>query len=258
MSFAPTRSVIGAWLSGLVLSGCGGVPDETGVDPAGVEDLGTQESALDCAGASVTSLNMGVVSSWGGTLSTGSGTWSVVYPANGIILEYYVDGVLRGTQPILGDANRSGTWSFNDSPVACGSHTFEVRGYPAVFDSATPAPGRCTTGAMTKSTPFSEACPTAAWSCSRTSTTTITCNASGSGGTGGPYTAFWSETEENFDTGAVYQTGWYQGPLTNTFYCPQKTSIQYPYNGDLEIKLKTRDANGLESAVLTRSYICVF
>ncbi|HEX5744743.1 MAG TPA: hypothetical protein VFZ09_00790 [Archangium sp.] len=258
MRFDPTRSVVGALLSGLVLSGCGGIPGETGLEPAGAEALGTQESALDCAGAAVTSLNMGVVSSWGGTLSTGSGTWSVVYPANGIILEYYVDGVLRGTQPILGDANRSGTWTFNDSPVACGSHTFEVRGYPAVFDSATPAPGRCTTGSMVKSTTFSEACPTAAWSCSRTSTTTITCTASGSGGTGGPFTAFWSEIEENNDTGAVYQTGWYQGPLTNSFFCPQKTNIQYPYNGDLTIKLKMRDANGLESAVLSRSYICVF
>ncbi|WPB82381.1 hypothetical protein KYC5002_25090 [Archangium violaceum] len=245
-------------LSGLVLSGCGGVPDESGLAPAAEETLGAQESALDCAGASVTSLNLGTVGSWGGVLSTSSATWSVAYPANGIILEYYVDGVLRGTQPIQGDANRSGTWTFNDSPLACGSHTFQVKGYPAVFESGTPAPGRCTTGSMTKSTTFSEACPTAAWSCSRTTTTTIKCTASGSGGTGGPFTALWSEVEENHDTGGVYQTGWYQGPLTHTFFCPQKTSIQFPYNGSLDISLKTRDANGLESAVLTRSYICVF
>ncbi|HYO72168.1 MAG TPA: hypothetical protein VEU33_39455 [Archangium sp.] len=252
MSWKKTRLPLCSLVSGLMLAACGGAPDETGVDPAGAEALGTQESALDCAGASVTSLNTGVVSSWGGVLSTGSGTWSVAYPANGIILEYYVDGVLRGTQPILGDANRSGAWSFNDSPVACGTHTFEVRGYPAVFDSATSAPGRCTTGSTTRTSSFTQGCPTATLTCTHASNT-ISCTGSGSGGEGGPYVSLWREGIQA-DWGSNY-SDWEEGSNSFSLFCIPASTRDNFYRQF--IYYKVRDASGMESPVRTYSRLCL-
>jgi hypothetical protein len=252
MPWKTTRLPLCSLVSGLMLAACGGVPDETGLDLAGAEALGTQESALDCAGASVSSLNLGVVSSWGGVLSTGSGTWSVVYPANGIILEHYVDGALRGTQPILGDSNRSGTWTFNDSPISCGTHTFEVRGYPAIFDSATPAPGRCTTGSTTRTSSFTQGCPTATLSCSQVSTS-INCTGSGSGGEGGPYVSLWREGVQT-DSGMNY-TDWEVGSSTYGVFCIPATTRDEFYRQ--YIYYKVRDASGVESPVRTYSRLCV-
>ncbi|HEX5744744.1 MAG TPA: hypothetical protein VFZ09_00795 [Archangium sp.] len=251
MSWKTIRLPLCSLVSGLMMTACGGATDEAGLEPAGAEALGTQESALDCAGAAVTSLDTGVVSSWGGTLSTGSGTWSVVYPANGIILEYYVDGVLRGTQPILGDTNRSGTWTFNDSPIACGTHTFEVRGYPAVFDSATPAPGRCTTGSMIKTASFTQGCPTATLTCSQ-SGTTINCTGSGSGGEGGPYVSYWREGIQA-DWGSSY-SDWEQGSNSFGVYCMPATTRDNFYRQ--YIYYKVMDASGMESPVRTYTRLC--
>ncbi|OJT24386.1 hypothetical protein BO221_14585 [Archangium sp. Cb G35] len=228
------------------------MPDETGLAPAAEEALGTQESALDCAGASVTSLNMGAVSSWGGVLATGGGTWSVAYPANGIILEYYVDNVLRGTQPILGDSNRSGTWTFNDSPIACGAHNLEVRGYPAIFDSATPAPGRCTTGSLSRTSSFSQGCPTATLTCSQ-SGSTINCTGSGSGGEGGPYISYWREGVQT-DWGMNY-TDWEQGSNTYGLFCIPATTRDNFYRQFIYYKVK--DASGMESPVRSYTRLCV-
>ena len=253
MSWKKTRLPLCSLVSGLMLAACGGVTDETGVEPAGAEALGTQESALDCAGASVTSLNLGSVGSWGGALSTSSAAWSVTYPANGIILEYYVDGVLRGTQPIQGDANRSGTWTFNDSPIACGSHAFQVKGYPAVFESDTPAPGRCTTGSMTKSTTFSQGCPTATLTCSQ-SGSTINCTGSGSGGEGGPYISYWREGVQN-DSGMNY-TDWEQGSGTYGVFCIPATTRDDFYRQFVYYKVK--DASGVESPVRSFSRVCKY
>ncbi|HZH15300.1 MAG TPA: hypothetical protein VE057_13185 [Archangium sp.] len=238
-------------LSGLVLSGCGGVPDEAGLAPA-EETLGTQEAALDCAGASVTSLNMGVVSSWGGVLSTGSGTWSVVYPANGVVLEYYVDGVLRGSQPIMGNSNRSGTWTFNDSPIACGTHTFEVRAFPAVFDSATSAPGTCMTGSATRTSSFTQGCPTATLSCSHVSSS-INCTGSGSGGEGGPYVSLWREAIQT-SSGAMNYSDWEEGSDTMSVSCVPAVNRDNFYRQ--YVYYKVRDASGMESPIRSYSRVC--
>ena len=116
-----------ALLLGLWLGACGGVP-EAGLAP-GDEPLGTQESAL-CVGLSVTTLTTSGISSYQGELA-GSGSWAVSSGANGIRLEYYLDGVLLSVEERLGT---SGTWYFSGE-MTCGTHTFQVRGYPMVVDS---------------------------------------------------------------------------------------------------------------------------
>ena len=120
---------------------------------------------MDCAGASITTLNVAGISSWGGVVS-GAGSWAVTYPANGVYLNFFIDGVPHGTQYVQGDSNRSGSWSFNTSPMSCGSHAFEVRASPAVFDSSSSAPGWFTaSGALSRTATFVQACPTATLSC---------------------------------------------------------------------------------------------
>lgn len=250
----PWKAALPALMSGLLLSACGGSLDE---DPAPTEELqGTRESAL-CTGATVSSLTISSISAYGGQ-ATGNGTWSVTYPANGIHIDYYVDGIKRGEQDLQGNSSRAGTWSFDYTPVSCGqSHAFELKAYPLSILST--SIDRCQTDSpASASAAFSEACPTSTLSCARTSSTEITCTGSGAGGTGAPYTGVWQRTEQNHSTGSFYQSGWYTGPLTNTFYCPQGTIILAPTNSDLLIEFKARDASGLESSVLSQSYPCRF
>jgi hypothetical protein len=248
------RSHLSALLSGLLLAACGG-PTEEGLTPA-EEFLGSQESAM-CSGSTVSSLSILGVSSYGGEVA-GSGSWAVTYPANAVHLDFLVDGVVLGRAEPTGGSARSGNWNFSYKPLACGSHTFEVRAYPMTITSTGERYWCPESGTQSRTQTFSEACPTAGLSCSRTSTNYISCTGSGTGGTGGPYSGVWRRVEDNNDTGRTYDSGWYQGSLTGSFYCPQKTSIEYPYNGDMTVSFKARDVNGLESAAISRSFICVF
>lgn len=248
------KASLNTLMSALLLAACGG-PLEEGPAPAG-ELQGTRESAL-CAGATVSSITISSISAYGGEAS-GTGTWSVTYPANGIHLDFYIDGIKRGEQDLQGDNNRSGTWSFSYRPVSCGaSHTLELKAYPlSIFSTSI---DRCVTASpASASAAFSETCPTSALSCARTSSTEISCTGSGAGGTGAPYTGQWQRTEQNHTTGSFYQSGWYGGPLTNTFYCPQGIPLFSPTNSDLRIDFKARDASGLESSALSQSYPCRF
>jgi hypothetical protein len=247
------KAALKTLMCGGLLAACGGPMEELAPSE---EALGTQEAAL-CSGASVSALTVSSFGTYGG-LASGSGTWSVTFPANGIHLDFYVDGVKRGEQDIQGNSNRSGTWSFSYSPVSCGvSHALELKAYPLSFLST--GIERCTTASpATASATFSEACPTNTIACARASSTQISCTGSGSGGTGGPYTGQWQRTEQNHSTGSLYQSGWYPGPLTNTFYCPQGTPLLAPTNSTLLIEFKARDVNGLESGALSQSYPCRF
>jgi hypothetical protein len=250
----PRKSALNALVSGLLLAACGG-PTEESPTPA-EERLGTQEAAL-CSGASVSSLTITSFNSYGGEAS-GGGTWSVTSPANGIHLDYYIDGVKRGEQDIQGNSSRSGNWSFAYRPVSCGqTHTLVLKAYPLSILST--GIDRCeTSGPSSASAAFNEACPTSTLACTRTSSTEISCTGNGDGGTGGPYTAQWQRTEKNHATGSVHQSGWYAGSLTNTFYCPQGFPVLSPTNSELVIEFKARDVNGLESNALAQTYPCRF
>jgi len=243
------RSVLRASLSGLMLSACGGMPNELGLTPA-EESLGTQEAALDCAGASVTALNIGGMSSWGGVLS-GGGNWSVTYPANGVKLSFYVDGVWRGDQTLQGDANRSGSWSFNDSPIGCGSHTFQVRAIPAVYDSNGNPPGTCAAGSTSRTFTFTQGCPTANLSCTQ-ETYSASCTGSGSGGTGG-YTH--SMQEVYVDNGITTANPWREGATSWAGYCPMVTSST-TVTRQIIVYYKVIDSSGMQSPVRSYSLYC--
>jgi hypothetical protein len=254
------RSPLSALLSGLLLTACGGGL-EAG-QAASEEAMRTQEAALDCAGAS-SSITIPGYSSYGGVFS-GGGTWSVNYPSNSVVLEYFIDGVKRGgPQGILGDSNRSGSWSFNDGPVSCGSHTFMVKAYPAVYDSATLNFAWCTTtGVSSPSVSFTQSCPTASVTCSR-SGSYVSCTGSGSGGSGSP-TPFWQERIQYAGTNTIVAQGWVQGTFSRSFYCPVPTSglksmslsssdsvsPMIVFEDDqLIVDFKVRDSSGMESPV---------
>lgn len=242
-------------LSGLMLTACGGpmesepTPAET---PAPAEELGTQESA-SCTGSSVNGLAISGFSSYGGE-AAGGGTWSVTYPGNAVHLEYSIDGVVTGQAEVLGDANRAGSWSASYKPVSCGTqHVFKVRAYPMTIASSGEkfwCPG---SGVQERTWYFSEPCPTSTLSCSRTSSSQMTCTGTASGGTGGPYNALWYEREVH-DSGLTSNYGWYQGPLSKSFYCPSSPFL--PSNGTMNIWFVARDANGLEAPMLNRSFPC--
>ena len=138
MRASPTRSVLHALLSGLVLSACGGVPGEAGLAPA-EETLGTTSSAM-CSGLSVTSLTLSGISTYQGEMA-GNGSWEVSTFANATRLEYRVDGVLRSSEERVGTYNAStntyqGAWYFSATGISCGTHNFELKAYPMVIDSA--------------------------------------------------------------------------------------------------------------------------
>ncbi|WNG59489.1 hypothetical protein F0U59_35850 [Archangium gephyra] len=270
MPLGPTRFALRPLLAGLMLSACGGAPGEAGVAPA-EEPLGTREAPLDCAGASVNMLTIDGMSLWGGVLS-GGGRWSVTYPANGVQLSFYVDGVLRGTQPIQGDANRSGSWNFNDT-VACGTHTFEVRASPATFDSSSTAPGVCTTGSTSRSYTVSQPCPTPpsdSLSCTQSSLLHVTCTGTASGGSGSYPTRWWNYQVVS-PLGPNFSTGWHPTGSNNptgsnswTYQLPCKYTGNGYYDPAgrpperLTISFKVMDSNNLmSSASRSFTYQCV-
>lgn len=241
------RSTLPGLLAGLLLMACGG-PVETEAAPAG-DTLGSATGAL-CAGTSVTGVAISSVSSSGGTMSA-SGTWSVGGGANAVKLEYWVDGSLKSHDERQGT---SGSWVASAGGLACGSHTLEVRAYPMVIDGAGNRTYCTSNGPLTTSQSFSQTCPSASLSCSRTSTTTITCTGSGSGGTS-PYTPLWNE-RITFSDGSVYQSGFFEGAFTESFYCMQST-VRDPADR-LQVQFKVRDATGVESSLrFSTAYFCV-
>lgn len=114
-----------------LLAACGSVQDVE-QDAAAQESLGTVKAAM-CAGTSVTSLTAQNVTTYLGEMA-GGGSWSVTYPANAVYLAYYIDGVLQASDTRQSDT-RSGSWSFSQAGVSCGSRTFEVRAYATVIYS---------------------------------------------------------------------------------------------------------------------------
>ncbi|HYO65837.1 MAG TPA: hypothetical protein VEU33_07130 [Archangium sp.] len=246
-------------LSGLMLTACG-APLDSELDPAEApapaEELGVQESA-SCSGSSVSALAISGFSSYGGE-AAGGGTWSVNYPANAVHLDFLLDGMVRGQAEVLGDSNRTGSWSFSYKPMSCGvQHTFTVRAYPMTISSTGEkfwCPG---SGPQERSWIFSEPCPTSTFSCGRSSSTHMTCTGTASGGNGGPYDALWYEHEQH-DSGLVSNYGWYQGPLAKSFYCPMVMPPFLPANGSMSIYFVARDATGLEAAMQSRTFSCRF
>jgi hypothetical protein len=125
-----------ALLSGLMLSACG---PATGFELAPSEEpLGTAESAM-CSGTSVGVFTLKNVSSYLGEV-VALGNWEVVYPTNGVHLEYFIDGVWQATENDPGTydsstGKRVGSWHFSRMGISCGAHTFEVRAWPKVYDS---------------------------------------------------------------------------------------------------------------------------
>jgi hypothetical protein len=125
-----TRSPFSLLLCGVLLVACGGA-SEAGQALAPEAPEGTLESAM-CAGSSVTTLSVDGASTYEGVLA-GGGSWAVAWPANGVRLEYQVDGVLQSSEERLG---ASGGWSFSLSGASCYAHNLVVKAYPMVVDSS--------------------------------------------------------------------------------------------------------------------------
>jgi hypothetical protein len=237
-----SHSPLSALLAGLMLAACG-APDEG--RPAPSEDLEAQGSAI-CSGSSVSALSLAGFSSWGGE-AAGSGSWTVTYPANGIHVDYYIDGTLRGSSDILGNASRSGTWNFSYSPVNCGSHTFEARSYPITINSGGTIDRCPSSGPKSLTTSFSQSCPTASITCSRPSNI-LSCQGTGSGGSGGPYTYHWQVYAQPYNEPSYYSSWYASSSSTTSITCPYH-NWDPPY--DLaRISLKVSDSSGLVSNVV--------
>jgi hypothetical protein len=249
----PVRALLCVSLPALMLAACGGVPEEAGLAPP-EEPLGTREAAV-CSGLSVTSLTLSGISTYQGEMA-GSGNWAVSTFANAVWLEYYVDGVRSSTTKKLGT---SGTWSFSASGIPCGSHSFEVRAYPMVVASDG-SETTCWSSYKSLSQTVSENCSpiTTSFSCVRSSTTTLKCTGSASGGSGS-FTPYWQETWNS------WPDAWYSGAWTQSFYCqklvltpcsPDQPCEQAPTE-QLKISFKAIDSAGTASAVSSSvTYTC--
>jgi hypothetical protein len=112
---------------------CGEAPLEpAGPDTGGTPPVGSQEAML-CGGLSVTTLTLLGASTYQGELA-GSGSWAVSSLANGIRLEYTLDGVAYAAEEQEG---RSGSWYVSREGVACGVlHSVQVKAFPMIIDSA--------------------------------------------------------------------------------------------------------------------------
>ncbi|HYO52644.1 hypothetical protein [Archangium sp.] len=101
-----------------------------------------------------------------------SGDWAVSLGANAIRLEYYVDGAAKYYEERIG--------------IPCGPHSFQVKAYPMVVDSAGTRTTCSSSPASTGVYSPAENCPTptTTLSCSRYSTTQIKCTVTAAQGTG--------------------------------------------------------------------------
>ena len=262
MQPAPRRSTSPLLLLGLLLSACGGLQE--GENPPAQETLGTDEAAL-CSGLSVTGLTVSGVSTYQGEMAA-SGNWTLSSGANAIRLEYLVDGVLKYYEERVG---ASGTWYFSLAGITCGTHSFQVRGYPMVIDSSGNRT-TCTSNPSLSSTSYpSEACPappTSSITCRRISPTELQCTGASSGGSGA-HTSYWQEVYGS------YQMGWWSSGSTEIFYCATSTAgcggvepIQgnnyqamaplCPYE-TLKVQYKVVDAAGMTSNISSSgTYLC--
>ena len=147
----------------------------------------------------------------------------------------------------------SGTWYFSTSNVACGSHTFQVKAYPMVIDSAGTRT-TCISNPMLSTMYYAnEACPipTATLNCSRPfKGTEIQCTGSSGGGTGS-HTPYWQ----------INAASWSSGGWTKTYscptLCPAGVPTQYCGSWQMQINFKVIDAAGKTSNISqSLSYTC--
>jgi hypothetical protein len=248
----PARSVLGVLVSGLLLAACGDVP---GAEVAPSEEpLGTREAAM-CSGLSVTSLDInGGISTYEGELA-GAGDWSVSTFANGVFLEFYVDGQTPSTTERLGS---SGSWSYSRTGVACGPRTFEVRAYPMVVASdGTKTICRENYSYRSVTRIVTEPCPpTASISCSRISTTTLRCTGSASGGSGS-YTPYWQEYGYSYYDQMEFINPWHPSLWTSDMTTCTAVSANATAYDVVRRYFKVTDSNGVTSATVSSpSYKC--
>ena len=232
-------------LVGLLPVGCGG-PDT--FSPPSEEPLGTLDAAL-CSGVSVVSLSIAGASSYGGELGA-SGSWQVSAYANAIRLEYYVDGALRTVEE---RPQASGTWYFSGAGLACGAHSFEVKSYPMIIDSAGSRTTCYENGARIASQSVTQTCPSSSMSCSRRSSMFVTCTITASGGSNS-FTPYMREVGRPADhPESYYDSGWFQSSWTQSWLCPIPRS--YPVD-EISIHFKVRDSSGMESDASVEQLSC--
>jgi hypothetical protein len=251
MTSSPARSLFRALLSGLLLSGCGGVPDEAGLTSAEGERVGTQESAM-CSEMSVLGLTVDGMDSQNGVLA-GAGTWKVSPNANSVYLQFYLDNNptpvqqrLPGTyDPATGTT--SGTWSYSAGNISCGGHTVVIKAY-ARHIASNGAEEICSTPmTLTRTVIQDGACkPTTTVSCNRISNGWIRCTGTASGGSG-TYTPYWQENWNSHIYKEQYLSDWYQRTWTRDFQCSATTSTTY-YDL-MQYNFRVIDSTGMPSTV---------
>lgn len=246
-------SSLGAVLSGMLLAACGGAPEnEMG---AFEEPTGTRESAM-CSLMSMNQLGLSGISSYGGVLA-GAGTWTTSTFANGAFLLFYVDGVERSRQELSGTYDSAagvyrGNWSFSASGISCGSHSVQVKAYPMNVDSSGQKEICTGNTPQTITQTVTQACATATLSCSRVSTTSLSCTGGASGGTG-TYTPMWRRIIR-YSNGTTSTGSWSSGSFTKSYACSQPDGRDN-FNR-LEINFKVVDGSGMESNVDFHDDIC--
>ncbi|WNG58811.1 hypothetical protein F0U59_31820 [Archangium gephyra] len=235
-------------LSTLLLSACGAPLESTSLPPD--ETPGQVESAM-CAGLSVTSLTLAGASSYGGELGA-AGNWAVSTFANGVRLEYYVDGQRQAWSEM---ASPTGTWNHSSSNIACGTHTLEVRAWPMVIDSNGNRTTCMAQGARVVSTSFSQACPSASMQCYRNNNQQVTCTGYASGGTGS-HTPVWQQVNRfNHIPEPYVSMPWYEGYWSHVFYCeaPMYASME---DAQVQIQFRVEDSTGMGSTESSNYFYC--
>lgn len=168
---------------------------------------------------------------WSAGILEADGSWSVSGGADGVWLEYAVDG-----SPIQAE-NRSGTsgsWDMSDNYNTAGTHTFRAKACPTITNGGVTTV--CLSHCSTAQTTF-KTWPRVSVSCSQINSATLSCTGSLLAATQSPYTCHWKQ-----GTG-----GWFSNPCWETsFVCKDFT---LPYT----VSFKVTDANGRESNVATGS-----
>ncbi|HZH17440.1 MAG TPA: hypothetical protein VE057_24015 [Archangium sp.] len=239
---------LSAVLSGLMLSACGGVPEE-GMAPAGAEAVGTRESAM-CAVMSVTNLTVEGMDSFD-HVTAGAGAWSVSPNANSIYMEYWFDNEtiptkqrISGTyDPATGKTN--GRWSYSKGNVSCGAHKVVIKGFARHLRSDGSEEICSEPWTITRN--VYEDCGTPTLNslfCSRYpdpyTASTVRCDTYASGGSG-IYTYWWRTNSGS----------WIQGQShgSHFFNCTYPSNSYYTYAAQYQVKAV--DSAGRETGILT-------
>lgn len=235
-----------ALLSGLMLSACGGVPEE-GLAPAGAEAVGTRESAM-CSLMSVTNLTVEGLDSYD-HVAAGAGAWTVSPNTNSVYMEFWFDNeTTPNTQRINGTwdpatGNTNGRWSYSRGNVSCGAHTVVIKAFPRNLSSNGNEEICATPWTITRS--IYQDCGTPQLNsmfCSRYpnpyTSTTVRCDTYASGGAGGY--AYWWRTNSG---------SWVQGQSHGSqfFNCPTSGYYTVP----TQYQVKAVDSAGRETGILT-------